>query len=203
VTYAELKSAIADFLNRQDLTSVIPTFVKFCESDIAKRLRHRKMLQRATATLDTQYTELPDGFLEAKNIHVNADYVQPLEFVTLEHADLLRQGIYSAVGKPRVYTIVGETIEVVPIPDTSYTLELAYYKTLDALSADADTNWLLENHPEVYVYGSLVHSAPYLKDDPRIPTWVGLYEQALTGLQADSDKADFSGSFLKMRARGN
>ena len=43
--YSELKSAIADFLNRQDLTSVIPTFIKFTEADINRKLRHRRMVE--------------------------------------------------------------------------------------------------------------------------------------------------------------
>jgi hypothetical protein len=93
MTYAELKSAIADFLNRQDLTSVIPTFIQLAEASINRTVRHRRMLSRATATLTSQFTDLPDDFLEAKNIQLNSNPVTPLSFVTLEHADLLRSGM--------------------------------------------------------------------------------------------------------------
>lgn len=201
MTYSELKSAVADFLNRQDLTSVIPTFVKFCEADINRKLRHRKMLERATATLEAQYTALPDDFLEAKNVQLNSALPVQLRYVTLDHADLLRSGIYSTSGEPKYYTIVGETIEVVPEPSTEYTIELAYYKKFTALSEDEDTNWLLTAHPDVYVYGTLVHSAPYLKDDERIPVWVGLYEKALGDLKVESDTAEYSGSVLQVRTK--
>jgi hypothetical protein len=200
MNYAELKSSVADFLNRQDLTAVIPTFVRFCESDINRKLRHRNMIERATAALDDQYTALPAGFLEAKNVQLNSNPPVGLKYITLDHADLLRAGIYSSAGQPKYYTILGNSLEAVPSPDTSYTIELAYYKAITALSEDEDINWILDSYPDVYVYGALVHSAPYLKDDQRAVVWVGLYEKALKDLQADSEKAEFSGSLLQMKA---
>jgi hypothetical protein len=202
VNYTQLKSAVADFLNRQDLSSVIPTFVTFCEADINRKLRHRKMLARATAVLDEQYTALPTDFLEAKNIQLNTDIPVSLKYVTLEHADLLRSGTYSSTGEPKYYTILGSSLETVPTPDTEYTIELAYYQAFTTLDEEENTtNWLLTSHPDVYVYGTLVHSAPYLKDDERIPVWVGLYEKALSDLKTESDTAEFSGSSLVTRAR--
>jgi hypothetical protein len=69
-----------------------------------------------------------------------------------------------------------------------------------ALSADGDTNWLLTNHPDVYLYGSLVHTAPYLKDDARIALWAGLLAQAMGEIEDESTAARF-GSPLRMRMR--
>lgn len=46
-TYTELKSAIADFLNRDDLETVAPTFIALAEADINRRLRHWRMEKRA------------------------------------------------------------------------------------------------------------------------------------------------------------
>lgn len=201
MNYIQLKSAVADFLNRQDLTAVIPTFVTFCEADINRKLRHRKMLARATAVLDEQYTTLPTDFLEAKNVQLNVEPPTSLKYVTLEHADLLRSGTYSSAGQPKFYTILGSSLEAVPTPSIEYTIELAYYQEFAAFSADADTNWLLTSHPDIYVYGTLLHSAPYLKDDERIPVWVGLYEKALSDLKIESEVAEISGSTLVMRAK--
>jgi hypothetical protein len=202
MNYTQLKSSVADFLNRQDLSSVIPTFVTFCEADINRKLRHRKMLARATAVLDEQYTALPTDFLEAKNIQLNVEPPVSLKYVTLEHADLLRSGTYSSAGQPKYYTILGSSLEVVPTPSIEYTIELAYYQSFTALDEEENTtNWLLTNHPDVYVYGTLVHSAPYLKDDERIAVWVGLYEKALSDLKVESETAEFSGSALRMGAK--
>ena len=57
--YAELKSSIADFLNRDDLTSVIPTFISLAEAQFARDLRHYKMENRATGTIDSQFMTKP------------------------------------------------------------------------------------------------------------------------------------------------
>jgi hypothetical protein len=198
--YSELKSAIADFLNRQDLTSVIPTFIKFTEADINRKLRHRKMIERATATLDDQYTELPEYFLEAFNVQLNSTPPVGLKYITPDHADLLRSGLYQTSGKPIYYTIIGDNLESVPTPDTRYTIEVAYYKSFVPLAGEEDTNWLLTSHPEVYVYGALVHSAPYLKDDERAAVWGTLHERALEELRMESEKAVYSGSVLQMKS---
>ena len=198
-TYSELQSAVGDFLNRQDLTTVIPTFIALAEADLNRSIRHRSMLTRATATIDAQFTALPTDFLEAKNIQLNSTPITVLRYVTMEHADLVRQS--DPAGQPRYYTIVGDTLECVPVADTSYTAELTYYKRIPSLDDDAETNWLLSYHPDVYLYGTLMQSAPYLKDDQRIPVWGSLYRQYLADVNASSDKAEFSGSALYMRPR--
>lgn len=198
MNYSELKAAVADFLNRQDLTSVIPTFIKLCEADLNRTVRHRSMLVRATALLDTHFTTLPDDYLEAKNIQLNTTPVTSLQYVTMEHADLLRQSFTS--GKPRYYTLVGDTIEVVPPPDGDYTIELTYYGSLTPLSDTVSSNWLLAAHPDVYLYGTLMQSAPYLKDDERIPVWGQLYRQLLSDVNLSSDRSEVSGAALVMRA---
>ena len=41
--YTELKASIADFLNRDDLTSVIPDFITLAESQINRDIRHMKV----------------------------------------------------------------------------------------------------------------------------------------------------------------
>jgi len=198
MNYTDLKSSVADFLNREDLTSVIPTFIQLCEADLNRSVRHRSMLVRATAALDTHFTTLPDDYLEAKNIQLNTSPVTSLKYVTMEHADLLRQSYTS--GKPKYYTLVGDTIEVVPPPDAEYTVELVYYGAIPSLSDSNVSNWLLTTYPDVYLYGTLMQSAPYLKDDERIPVWGQLYRQFISDLNASSDRAEVSGAHLLMRA---
>jgi hypothetical protein len=49
-TYTELKSSLADWLNRSDLTSVIPDFISLAEAQMERQLRTRQMIVRATAS---------------------------------------------------------------------------------------------------------------------------------------------------------
>jgi len=197
-SYSTLVSAIGDELNREDLSSVIPTWISLAEATFNRMLRHRRMLCRATAELDTQFTALPSDFLEAKNIQLNTSPVSSLEFVTLEYADKLRQSLSG--GTPRYYTILGDTIEVVPTPSAAQTIELVYYKKITALSSTNTSNWVLAYHPDLYFYASLQHSAPYLKDDQRLDIWSVITSNLIDQINRESDVAEHSGATLKIRA---
>ena len=102
-------------------------------------------------------------------------------------------------GRPRFYANIGDTIEVFPTPDAEYQMQLQYYAKTPALSNTNTANWLLTTAPDIYLYGALVQSAPYLNDDARIQTWAALYQSVLDSLQKASDDTRFAGSGLRMR----
>lgn len=199
-SYSELKSAIADELNRQDLSSVIPAWISLAEANLNRTIRHRKMLCRSTTQLDAQFTALPPDFLEAKNVQLNVTNPYSLEYLTVEQADKYRVNYYPGTGSPQFFTILGETLEVVPTPGSNYTIELTYYKKLTPLSDSVSSNWLLASHPDLYFYASLQHSAPYLKDDERIALWSTISQTLTDSVNLESDKAEKSGSVLKIRS---
>lgn len=194
MNYTTLKTNVAAFLNRQDLTDVIPTFIELGEAAINRQLRHRKMLARATNNFQEHFLTLPDDFLQAKNIQLDLDPVVSLQYVTLEHADQLRAGPAQTPGIPRYYCIVGDQLEAVPIPAENYTVELTYYVKVPTLSDAEPTNWLIETFPDVYLYGTLVHTAPYLKDDVRVALWGSLYERAIEHANMESERSEISGN---------
>lgn len=200
-TYAELKSAVADFLNRDDLTSVIPTFISLAEQQIERELRHYKMMQRSTAPIDSRYTAVPAGWLETVRFHLVGDKSYRLELTSMDDMLQLREETGGASGRPTHYAHIGSSIEVFPTPDTEYDAELLYYEKLPYLSDANTTNWLIQAAADVYLYGALVQSAPYLKDDARVQVWGALYAGAVQGLNAASEKARFGGSGIRMRVR--
>jgi len=110
-----------------------------------------------------------------------------------------RQKTADTSGRPRFYANIGDTIEVFPTPDADYTMQLQYYAKTPALSDSNASNWLLLDAPDVYLYGTLIQSAPYLQDDARTQTWAALYAAALQSLQKASDDTRFAGSGLRMR----
>jgi hypothetical protein len=59
---------LADWLNRSDLTSVIPTFISLAEAGMERVLRTGQMMTRANATIDTQYGAVPADFLEVQGV---------------------------------------------------------------------------------------------------------------------------------------
>ena len=200
-TYAELKSAVADWLNREDLTAVIPSFITLAEADISRTLRDYRMEKRSTATLEAQYSALPADWVETIRIQLT-DGTHRLELVSDGALADMRRSRSDATGRPTHYAHTAGGLELFPTPDASYEAELVYVAKVPALSDSATTNWLLSAAPDVYLYGALVQSAPYLKDDARATIWAGLYQSAITNLNAASERARYSGSGLRLRNRG-
>lgn len=199
-TYAELKTAIGDWLNRDDLDSVIPNFISLVEAQFNRTIRHRKMVTRSDATLDTPYFAVPSDWLQTIRFQLNTNPVTPLLFVTPEQA-LEESMVYSAGQQPLFYTTIGQQFQVVPTPDTSYDAELLYYAKIPALSDSATTNWLLTESPDLYLYGALIQSAPYLKEDERINVWAGLYQRLFDDMMLADERARIGSSKLKTRIR--
>ncbi len=108
-TYTELKSSLADWLNRSDLTSVIPDFISLAEAQIERQLRTRQMIVRATASFAAaaEYGTVPDDFLEAKAIKLNTNPVTNLTFQTIDAMDSLSNTTYLSSGKPLYFSVVG------------------------------------------------------------------------------------------------
>ena len=72
---------------------------------------------------------------------------------------------------------------------------------MSALSDSAETNWLLTHHPDIYLYGALLHSAPFLQEDARAQTWAALYKSAVERVNDASSKSTASGSGLRLNIR--
>ena len=200
-TYDELKDSIADFLNRDDLTSVIPDFITLAEADMNRGLRHWRQEKRSTAEIDTQYSAIPADFLEAIRFYITSNDTSPLELISQSEMVDRRYRSGDTSGKPAYYAVTAGEIEVYPTPDGTYDAELYYYSRITALSASNTSNWVLEYFPDAYLYGALVHSAPYLKDDERAQVWASLYANAISAINAESEKFKFGGSGRRMKIR--
>jgi len=201
-SYSALQASIADFLNRSDLTAVIPDFITLAEAQFNRNIRHRKMVERATATLDSEYSAVPSDWLESIRFQINTNPITVMEFVSPDQAAMLK-GANSASGKPIYYTQIGQQFQVIPAPDSgsAYTGELTYYAKIPALTVSNTSNWLLVEAPDLYLYGSLLQAAPYLQDDQRIAVWGALYDRALSDLKVSDERSRMATSALRMRAR--
>lgn len=197
-TYANLKTAIATLLNRDDLTSAIPDFIALCEADMSRKVRHWRMETKDAAfTIDARFEDLPTDWMETNRFFLATDPYQELELLSLPVMQSYRYQD-SAAGKPRFYAHVAGQFEFYPTPDASYTGELVYLAKIPDLATNT-TNWLLTNYPDAYLYGAALHSAPYLRDDERMVTWAELYKNAINTMNEESDRAKSSGTGLRIR----
>lgn len=199
--YATLQTAIADFLNRDDLASVIPTFIRLAESRIDRDLRHWRMEKRSLADLDAQYSAIPADLLQPIRIQILDGATGEISPVSTAQMLQMRGDREDQAGRPVHYALTSGGLELFPTPDGTYSTSLVYYARVPALSVSNTTNWLLTEAPDVYLYGALVHTAPYLKDDARIQVWEALFAQGVDRLNASSDGAKYGGTGLVMKTR--
>lgn len=198
MNYGQLKAAIAARLGRTNLTAVIPDFIMLGESRLyhgfrdldvsVPGLRLRSQLAIETVSLAT----LPADFLAVDRLTVPGarapralTFVPQEEFVALpptscpQHFTLMNGLIVVEGGTPAVFT-------------------LSYYKKFSALVADADTNWLLSNAPNIMLYSALIEAYAHLKDDARVPTAGRMYAAAANALIDSDDRERHSGSSLSI-----
>lgn len=199
--YDELKSAVADFLNREDLASSIPTFIRLAESRIDRELRHWRQERRSEAMLDAQFNALPADFVQFVRFQLLDDRTGELSPISMATMLQMRADRRDRAGRPTHYALTGGGIELFPTPDGEYNASLVYYGKVTPLSATNTVNWLLTEAPDVYLYGALIHSAPYLKDDSRLTVWEALFKQGIDALNTSSMEARHGGAGLKMKTR--
>ena len=201
MNYAELKTNIANYLNRSDLTSEIDIFIDNTEAELNRNLRVADMVKRATATAENQYLSLSTDWLEAINIEITSNNFRPLMQMSIESLDVYRRSINNKTGQPIYYAIVDNTLELAPSPDASYTLQLTYYGKIDALSDTNTSNFVLSTHPDVYLYGSLKHASVFLMEDERAPLFNAQFEKSLDEIKLQQEKRDFGKGSLVQRRR--
>ena len=203
-SYANLKTALANYLDRSDLTSRLDEFIELAEARFADDIRIRAMETTVTQTLTagTRSYSLPTGYLQGRNFQINTDPITALEYITPEMMDRIWAG--SKTGRPRTYTILGDNYLLGPSPDSADTLEITYYKEFTPLSSSATTNWIILNRPNLYLYACLLEAAPFLGSPEDAATWARFYTEALDRLQNADARDRFSGSALRiMTTAGN
>lgn len=201
-TYAELKTAVATWLNRSNLTALIPDFITLAETRIhygsqepplqSDPLRIRAMEESVFASFSTQRVLLPARFLQARRFYLNSNPIRSLDLITTDN--FWDTYISSQSGPPKQFTIEGETLVLGPSPDASYTGELLYYRAFASLSDDTDTNWLLQNAPGAYLHGALIEAHAFARNAQEAQLSYGRFMGIINSLMM-SDKQDrYSGS---------
>ena len=103
---------------------------------------------------------------------------------------------------PSTYTIIGDNFRFAPTPASTYTGTLNFYKEFDPLSDSNTSNYILSNHPAIYLYGSLYHSANFLGGvEPRqVQQWQQMYATALERLERNDREDQYGNAPLQQRS---
>ena len=208
--YASLQEAVTEYLARDhDATLIarIPTFIQLTEAKFNRQLFVRQMEERATAVVDLgsnepEFISLPSDFQSMRRVRLSSVPGKPcLEFKSGTQMDEYRFASSDNAARPRYFTVFGNEIELAPTPDAAYTIEMVYRQNVPSLASNA-SNWLLTMAPDLYLYGALLESAPYIKEDARIQTWGLGFTTALADLNNFGLTSTFNAGPMTVRVSG-
>jgi len=197
-SYTNLQTAVADWLNRQDLTAQIPTFIQLGERMLARTVVTEDEVS-GTLVLTGSEVNLPAECEHLRSLSVSANgYPREVPVGTLQEVMAARgpQG-----GVPEVYAVVNGVLWLGPAPDTQYSAIIVYRRTLDLAAESSGSNWLLTKAPDAYLYAALLQASPYLGEDGRVALWATALDKVLGDLKRDRDLAAHSGTITRVPSR--
>ena len=198
-TGATLATAVANWLARADLTSRIPEFVQLAEAKLFRDLRTPEMITKDAAfSITGEYVAVPTGFLEAKAFMLNA---APRRALIYMPDDAQVDTYQTSNSAPVYFNVVGTNFRFAPVPNTTVTATLTYYKAPATCSTGStEHNRLLDSHPDIYLYGALLEASGYIQDDPRVQLWAQAYAIALQQLKTQGARMQWGGNGMTVRA---
>lgn len=196
--YSELKTSIANFLARTDLTDQIPNFILLAEARLSRDLETRGQEKRAQSALTTgdEFLTLPTDMREVRFIKLLTSPSTVLEYKSPHVLDSEFSG--NTNGKPMAYSIVGSELKIRPIPDESYNVEIIYIGSLQALSDTNTTNDMLTRHPDAYLMGSLVEAYLYLMDQNSATIYDQKFSRIIEEIRTDEQRSHYGTGSLSM-----
>lgn len=218
-TKADLVTAVLAWLNREGdtaLAAVVPDWIKLAEARLRREqdwFRQTYSVTNGTPLQITAYPQVLPAFVREVTTLWNANAMShgEIEILTPSAWRGFVQ-MNSALGVTPMKAIVtpqmdrflqataagaaqGAYLYIWPQPPTDGSLyvDFEYIRDLDPLT-DSAVNGLYLRHPDAYLYGTLVQSAPYLQHDDRIQVWEGMYQQAVKEINIERERAQFAAS---------
>ncbi len=204
--YGELKTAVATRLVRSNLTSQIVDFIAIAHFKMMRgewhgpmgprrtipALRLQDMLESATLTPSDGAASTPTGYLAARRLYVDDAETTALRYIPPEKwYSLTTEG---QGGTPRFYTIEAGTFRFAPY--STETVSLDYYKELDALSDDSDTNSIFTIGPQAYLYGALAEAYDHIRQHDRAINYHNMFAATVEALNGQTREHEHSGAVM-------
>ena len=195
-TYAELQTSIASWLHRPDLTSVIPDFITIAERWIIRRVVASELETALSTVIASGVAPLPSDFVSLRNARLSTTPSTPL---TIRPAEWIYSNYPNRSGGavPQYIAVEGSNFIFGPYP-SAYTVVGTYYKDPGPLSVAV--NSLFTNNPDLYLYAALCAAEPYLKNDPRLVTWMTQRDAILEDVNQDSESSRWGDGMSVMNA---
>lgn len=204
-TRLELINAVQRWLHRTndiDLVADLGLVLRNAEARFAREVRHSSQETVAQITITGRSGPLPTDCLHVRSLSLASGDARRLDQVT---AEVLREGPWwTDGGSPRMFSTSGRTIYVAPTADATVgtVFDLVYFARFPALVNDADTNYLLTNHFDLYLYATLAEAAQYIQDREARLEFEGQYQDIRRNLEEQDLAFKSSGSVRRQIGSG-
>lgn len=190
--YSSLRKSVATWLNRTDLDAVIPDFVRMAEAEFARDPRIKTAMQttRYADTVLNGQIILPDDMQELKELRINS---APFYQLTLEDFRSKQCGPY--------FTRIGQVAQILGNP-TGVPYEILYTQRYAPLVFNEDSNWLLRNNYDVYLWKCCEQGAVWLRDPEGVTGYRAKYEAAVQEMLSANNRYNWGGTPLAVSAPG-
>lgn len=192
-----LVNSVRSWLNRseEDLSDTqVTEFIALAEAEFNRVLRVPEMDEVSKAKVGIDNVALPDNFLATQYI-----FYKTRELSQTTPIALIRK--YGDVpADPLQYCILDGTprrIRLGPQPKEDIELTLIYYKKIEGVSENNPDNWLLNDHPDIYLWATLLCAEAYIVDDERVGGWRAAKDEALGQLISAGRRDRFGGGPLE------
>ena len=202
--FTELRDSIINWSHRKDLDTLVPDFIALAEIEMFSNPDHPLQLKQlgktatASTTTTSRFLALPDDFASMRSSRL--DIVNESNFLEFRSPEQLRR--FDTTGRPCFFTVIGTQIEFDRVPDEIFTIEIQYYAKDSKLTALAPTNFVLTNHPTIYLYGALHQLFLHAVDDESAAKYQNKFISAIRGANK-SDKLGRFGPAPVMRVEGS
>lgn len=181
-TYAELQTAVGNWLHRSDVSTIIPDLIALGEAHLNANIRVPEM--EVTTTLQSgvgdRFAAFPAGYQEIESISYQGE-----ELVKRPSSEVAECAAVNSSGLPTLYALT-QRVEFDRIPDQDYALTIVVVDKLDI--ASDSTNWLLTRYPNAYLFATLAEAAPYTKNVQMIPVWTTKRDEAIRSVNRAEGK---------------
>lgn len=196
-TLTELQTAVADRLARSDFTTAQQNeCIALCESRMRRALSTLDMeTVKVDYTIYGEFCDCPPNFNSVRSFMLNSSPRRPLTFMS----DDAQLTTFTTSGCPRYFNVIGNQFRFAPVPDSVYTATLIYYLQIPSLATATPKNWMLTEHPDAYLYGSLYEAAIRVRDVDAAMGYKALFDDAIGSIQKDANDRRWGGNGMRVQ----
>lgn len=161
--YQDLQDLVSAYLDRDDLAPQLRNFIAIAEAELNRRLRVVNMETKTIWVISGEEYPLPDDFRRMRKIHIEGSPDRPMMEISPTAAPMLFSGVNTGI--PQAYWIEGRVLTLAPVPNTTVgTFRVTYWRRIPPLTNIQPVNWLLTEHPDIYVWATIREAAAYIRD---------------------------------------